>query len=443
MTGLLNNNDLDVIALDLDAKAGERIFKEVYDFLGRFVSYPSDHAHLAHVLWCFHTHLMDHWDTTPRLAFLSAEPGSGKTRALEITELLVPNPVSTVNVSPSYLFRKVKEGVTILYDEIDTVFGPKARDNEEIRGLLNAGHRKGNMTGRCVVRGKATETEEFPAYAAVAMAGLGWLPDTILSRSVIVRMRRRHSGEHVESYRRRIHGPVGESIRDRIAAWAHSFELAWPALPDAIQDRDADIWEPLIAIADAIGGDWKAAARVAAVSLVLESREADASLGIKLLGDLQTIFGDDYQLSSKTILERLIALPESPWGEIYGKPLDERGLPKRLKAYSVKPHQIRIGDTTPRGYSRADLEDQWRRYLPPLSDKSITSETTKTLPEIQGSNVSDVSDGLCEHCHRPGKLTQVAYGGIEARLHDGCVGAWQSKQDDLDIPGFLRREVSA
>jgi len=62
----------------------------------------------------------------------------------------VPNPVTAVNVSPSYLFRKVgtEQGETILYDEIDTVFGPKAKENEEIRGLLNAGHRRGAVAGR-------------------------------------------------------------------------------------------------------------------------------------------------------------------------------------------------------------------------------------------------------------------------------------------------------
>ena len=167
------------------------------------------------------------------MAFLSAEPASGKTRALEITELLVPNPVVAVNVSPAYIFRKVgsEEGVTMLYDEIDTVFGPKARENEELRGLLNAGHRKGAVAGRCVVRGKNIETEEIPAYAAVAMAGLGWLPDTILSRSVIVRMRRRHAGERVEPYRRQVHAAEGCGIRDMIAAWTRSAALNGQSSP--------------------------------------------------------------------------------------------------------------------------------------------------------------------------------------------------------------------
>src|SRR6478672_10192792 len=116
---------------------------------------------------------------------LSAASRAGrraKPGALEITELLVPNPVVALNVSPAYLFRKVgsDEGVTLLYDEIDTVFGPKARENEELRGLLNAGYRKGAVAGRCVVRGNNVETEEIQAYAPVAIAGLGWLPDTIL-----------------------------------------------------------------------------------------------------------------------------------------------------------------------------------------------------------------------------------------------------------------------
>jgi hypothetical protein len=95
---------------------------------------------------------------------------------------------------------------TILYDEIDTVFGPKAKENEEIRGMLNAGHRNGAMAGRCVVRGKIVETEELPAYCAVALAGLNDLPDTIMTRAVVVRMHRRASTELIEPWRPRVNG---------------------------------------------------------------------------------------------------------------------------------------------------------------------------------------------------------------------------------------------
>jgi hypothetical protein len=448
----MTNAELDDLALQNDAQQGERVMGEVYAFLGRFVSYPSEHAHIAHALWCAHTHLMESWESTPRLAFLSAEPASGKTRALEITELLVPNPVLAVNVSPAYLFRKVgsDEGVTLLYDEIDTVFGPRARENEELRGLLNAGYRKGAVAGRCVVRGNNVETEEIQAYAPVAIAGLGWLPDTILSRSVIVRMRRRHAGESVEPYRRRVHAASGYAIRDKLASWARSATVEWPTLPDEIQDRDADVWEPLIAIADAVGGQWPSKARVAAVALVSESREAEASLGVRLLADLQAIFQGQQEMPSKTILGRLLELPESPWGDLHGKPLDERGLARRLRAYGVKPKTIRTNSGTPRGYSRADLEDQWLRYLP-SPDKSKTSKTSETVPLKPVADVADVlpfpgdreAHTRCQHCQGHGDLVEVHYGPTGTWLHRGCVDAWRAAYDELNIPGFLDRRGEA
>ena len=227
---------------------GDILLADIEKFIGRFSVHPSKHARVAHVLWVVHAHLMDKWDSTPRLAFLSPEPASGKTRALEVTELLVPSPVVAVNVSPAYLFRKVGEqcNCTILFDEIDTVFGPKAKENEEIRGLLNAGHRRGAVAGRCVTRGKEVFTEEIPAYCAVALAGIGWLPDTILTRSVLIRMQRRKPGEVVEPFRRRKELEAGHKLRNRLARWARQVEqtIALPdTMPAGVEDRDADVWE--------------------------------------------------------------------------------------------------------------------------------------------------------------------------------------------------------
>ncbi len=155
------------------AAGADQPLDDIEAFLRRFVAYPSEHARTAHVLWVAHTHLMDAWDSTPRIAFLSQEPGSGKSRALEVSELLVPNPVQAVNVTPAYLFRKIgsEDGApTVLYDEIDCVFGPKAKENEEVRGLLNAGHRRGAVAGRCVVRGNCL-TEEYRPTARTLPPG--------------------------------------------------------------------------------------------------------------------------------------------------------------------------------------------------------------------------------------------------------------------------------
>jgi Protein of unknown function (DUF3631) len=265
---------------------GAALLNDVRDFLARFVAYPSDHAHVAHALWIAHTHLMEAWVSTPRIAFLSPEPASGKTRALEVSALLVPRPVEAINVTPAYLFRKVASEdrlPTILYDEIDTVFGPKAKGNEDVRALLNAGHRKGAVAGRCVVHGATVLTEEIPAYCAVALAGLGWLPDTILSRSIIIRMRRRAPNEPIQPFRPRVHEREGELLREQLAAWgAAAFNYLADHLPDLpadITDRDADVWEALIALADYAGGPWSERARIAAVEMVRARQRARAESG--------------------------------------------------------------------------------------------------------------------------------------------------------------------
>jgi hypothetical protein len=364
---------------------GAALLDDVHGFYCRFVAFPSPHAAVACTLWAAHTHAMDAWESTPRLAFLSPEPGSGKSRALEITELLVPRPAMAVNMSPAALFRIIggEEGLpTILFDEIDTVFGPKAKDNEDLRGLLNAGWRRGAKTYRVAMHGKKAELESFEAFSAAALAGLGNLPDTILTRSIIVRMRRRAPGERVEPYRRREHSPAGEHLCDRLAEWISSnldkLAQARPTMPPGIEDRPADVWEPLLAIADAAGGEWPMMAREAAVALVADAADTPASLGVRLLADIRSAFGDREQMATADLLDCLNGMDESPWGDLRGKPIDSRRLARMLSPYGAKPCNIRTATGTPKGYRSEALWDAWQRYLAPLPSESATSATSAT-----------------------------------------------------------------
>jgi len=370
------------------------LLDDVLRYLRRFVAYPNEHAAVAHALWTVHAHLMDAWDSTPRIAFLSPEPCSGKSRALEACELLVPAPVNAVNVSVAYLFRKVGDESgrpTILYDEVDTVFTAKG-ENEDIRGLLNAGHRRHSVVGRCVVHGKTILTEETPAYCAVALAGLGDLPDTILTRSVVIRMRRRSPAERIEPYRRRDVEVHADALRERIAAWAASvFDTvrdARPAFPDGVADRDADVWEALLAVADAAGGEWPKRARDAAEAMVAASKNSTPSLGVRLLGDLRQVFGSADRMTTDAILRALHSMEEAPWPDLRRKPLDARGLAMRLRPYGIASKKLRIGAGTCQGYERADLADAWERYLSLSPLGAGTSGTNGT----EGADVPDVPD---------------------------------------------------
>ncbi|WP_395110577.1 DUF3631 domain-containing protein [Actinomadura sp. SCN-SB] len=368
-------------------------------FIARFCVLPNEAAYDAMALWAAHAHVIDAFDSTPRLSFLSPEPGSGKTRALEILSLLVPFPMHAVNASPAALYRSVgnrERRPTILFDEIDTVFGPKAKDNEDLRGLLNAGHRRAGVAYRCVGEGTNQGVMEFPAYAAVALAGLGNLPDTILTRSIIVRMRRRAPHETVEPYRARIHEPEGWKIRAMLADWVTTqverLAEAWPEMPPGITDRPADVWEPLLAIADAAGGEWPKRARDACVFLVKQGAHRGVSLGIRLLMDMHRIFDGARALFTETVLERLHKLEDAPWAELKGTPLDSRGLARLLSAYDVAPVKVKIEGRSLMGYRADHLADAWSRYLPALpggTEPTEPAEPDQLTTDVEGSGRRD------------------------------------------------------
>jgi len=355
--------------------SGAKVLDDVSEFVQRFVAYPTSAAVVAHVLWIAHTHLVECFDNTPRLAALSPEPGSGKSRLLEITEGLVPRPVLTINSTPAYVFRKISADdaglPTLLFDEVDAIFGGRpSESSEDLRGLLNSGYRKGATAGRAVVRGKEVVTEDWPSFAPVAMAGLNQLPDTLMTRSIVIRMRRRKSTETVLPYRRRQYQPEAETLCRSLAEWAVTVVTevtgTWPVLPEGIEDRDADIWEPLISVADAAGGHWPDLARDAATTLVNESKAKPATLGIRLLADIQIVMAGTDKISTNELKDRLCALETAPWASIKGEPIDSRFLAQMLSKYEITTNNtIRLADgQVVKGYSRKHFADAWARYVP-------------------------------------------------------------------------------
>jgi hypothetical protein len=233
----------------------KHILDYVYNYIGRFIVYPSIHAQVAHTLWIAHTHLIDAFYTTPRLAIVSAEKQSGKTRLLEITKLLVQNPLASMNMSSAAMYTAVDQmetTPTILLDEIDRLFEKK--ETADITGLLNAGFQRGEKAYRCLYDGKR-ELEAIEAFCPVLLSGIDkQIPDTILDRSIIIRMKRRSQNEGIEPYRPRDNEQEGILLREKLTEWAkevlENAKTLRPGLPSGIEDRNADKWEPLFTVAD-------------------------------------------------------------------------------------------------------------------------------------------------------------------------------------------------
>jgi hypothetical protein len=338
------------------AEPGHDVLDDVHEFVARFVAFPSDHAAVAVALWAAHSHLVDTFESTPRLALLSPEKQCGKTRVLEVLELICAGSERLSDASPAYLFRRIGAGVvTVLLDEADAIWkrGKADESAEALRSIVNAGHRKGSFVGRAHPNGNSVQLQQFPVYAPVALAGIGnCLPDTVLDRSVIVQMRRRAPGEQVAEFRYRTARPEGEELRARLATSADSVVKRvgdpWPVMPTGVVDRPADVWEPLITVGDLAGGDWPALARAACLAFVKGSRDDSISVGVRLLQDLRGVFGNADAMWTEVILGKLHGISEAPWADWYGKPLDARQLAKLLKPYGIGSHLIRIGDDVAR-----------------------------------------------------------------------------------------------
>ena len=406
-------------------RAGHQVLNDVVAFIGRFSVFPSEHCAPTLALWYAHTHASEQFYVTPRLILDSAEPGSGKTRVLEVAQHLVRAPEMTISATPAALFRLVSMGpITILFDEVDAIFNPKnGGNNEDLRGLFNAGYKRSATIARCVGDAKNMKVERFPVYAPAALAGIaGAMPPTITTRAITIHMRRRRTDEPVEPFRERHIAREAQPLREQLAAWIDSVSTrlgdATPQMPTGVTDRPAEIWEPLLAIADAAGAHWPTTARDACRHFTLNTGPQITSIGTRLFADLREVFaraGTD-RIITADILTAPADLEESPWADLHGKPLDSRRLSRELARYGIKPKNLRLptGGVV-KGY-RTDgedgLADVWSRYLPgaatsataataqvnQVADADHVAESSATAATERTNQVADVADTA----HPPG-----------------------------------------
>jgi hypothetical protein len=309
----------------------------------------------------------------------------------------------TISATTAALFRMVNDGpITILFDEVDTIFNPKSGgNNEDLRGLLNAGYKRTATVARCVGDAKAMKVQRFPVYAPAALAGLaGNMPDTITTRAVTVHMQRRREDEEVEEFWEEEVETEAAPLREMLAAWIGSVtdkvSKGRPTMPPGVRDRSAEIWRPLIAIADAAGGHWPDTARAACVHFVAVAA-ADRNGGglrMQLLADLRDLFTSRNadKLPTTEILAALCGMDEAPWADLSGKPLDSRRLARELKPYGVVSKDLKQpGGSVVKGYRATGpggLADAWGRYLP----SGATSATSATAQVRQVADTDGVAD---------------------------------------------------
>jgi len=371
-----------------------QLLDDIRHTVGRYVVCDEE-TKIASTLWISMTWVMEHVQVAPIAAITAPEKRCGKTTMLSILGKLVCNPMMASNISPAAIYRVIEHfKPTLLMDEIDTFIN---EDNPEIRGILNSGHtRDMAYVVRNVANGEDFIPTRFCTWGAKATAGIGEPPETMKDRSVCLRLRRKTGGEKAERLR---YAPkdLFVDIQRKLARFAEDYgeaiQEARPDLPDALNDRAQDNWEPLLAIADLAGEDWGRIAREAALKISSTENEP-ASLATELLRDIQQAFSErGERLWTNELLDYLTQHEERPWATYnHGKPITPSQIAKFMRDFDIASVDIKKMRQNLKGYRLEQFTDAFRRYLPPAQLENAATAlpdadylTDEVADELEGS----------------------------------------------------------
>ena len=382
-----------------DPVDGADLLNRIVEAFSLHIVLPPGGAATA-ALWALHAHAHDCSMISPILAITSPTAECGKTSLLTITAALVPRALPAANITTAALFRAVEKWApTLLIDEADSFLA----DNNEMRGVLNSGHQRANAyVIRTVDTGGDLEPRRFRTWSPKAIAMIGKLPATLTSRAIPIDLRRKGRGEKVQ--RLRIDKADNLVMLCRQAArWvadnALRLQAIDPDIPEELGNRTADNWRPLIAIADAAGGDWPERVR----SIALKHQPSEQTAGIMLLEDIRRAFfhAQADQLSSADLAAKLATYEERPWVEWrHDKPITPRQLARLLEPFKIAPALIRIGTVVFRGYKLESFADAFTRYIPSV-DLLQRYTPRETADFEQNRSVTEPPDATDRNCEKP------------------------------------------
>jgi hypothetical protein len=346
---------------------GAALLTELRKHFRRYVVLPK-HADVALSLWVLHTWVFDCFDIAPYLAITSPTRRCGKTLLMTVLYWLCCRAKKNDSMSKAAIYRSVEsERPTLLLDETSWVVDLK----DERQGILCGGFERNGFVEVCEGDSANITVRRYSTYCPKAFGIIGKLTATLMDRAIQIAMQRKTKGESVKRLRRRDNADHAR-LRQQCLRWANDNRQALlamePKAPDGLNDRALDFWEPLLAIAEQVGGDWPKLAREAAI--ILSGGEAASDeRSVELLADIKAIFDANSldEITTKALLAALCAAEERPWATYNkGKAISDRQVAKLLKQFSILSETIHpLGEKDAKGYKRDKFRDAFDRYLTP------------------------------------------------------------------------------
>ena len=386
---------------------GNTLLHEIRQLLSLFVVLPMWAAEIL-TLWIVHTYAYELRQVATYIGIESPKERCGKTTLMTLLSELVDRPEPAANISSPALYRALEElRPTLLIDEADNLLP----GNPQLRGILNSGYTRkmayvlrvtndplAPQIGEAVEFTKRrTRLARYSCFGPKAIAQIGRLPKTLGDRCIVMRMQRK-----MESEARKRLIDLDKAVLERLRRQCARFVLdhraaiasARPAIPWILNDRAADLSEPLLAVADEAGGDWPALARQAMVGLIGSAEENDpiGALLLDIRGVFQKIGGG--RLFSRTLVGALNDLGDRPWAELrMGLNVSEAWLAKQLQPFGIRPRNIRMSGRVGRGYFESDFKEAFQRYVPRSAagpeDGGLKAEVSGQRSEDRGLKAAD------------------------------------------------------
>ena len=331
---------------------GATLLDDLVTLLERYASLPNGGA-VAGALWALYTWVFRAFAVAPNLMITAPERGSGKTQLTGLISWIVPRPFPVSDTTAAAIFRIIEhEAPTLLFDEAQGILKRSNPDDPTRQILLGSFSKRFANVPR--TNRDTGEVRMFSTFAPKALNGLRLAPidKAFMSRCIVVPMTR---ATRAYPELRDDLDPVGEDVRLRCARWRddHLSELreADPDMRGRI-GRIAQVWRPLLAIADAARGEWPEKARAAADALAAVAGTFDSkeTLGTMLLADVRAVFetkGNPERIKSDDLDEALRALPERPWESMpkTGNKITAQARGRMLAAYGVNAETLRFADS--------------------------------------------------------------------------------------------------
>jgi hypothetical protein len=393
----------------------QALIGKIVDLYSQYLSCSPEQLDLL-ALWTMHTHSMPAAPFSPFLNIHSRQKQSGKSLCLELLRLLCDEPEMHIAASPSLLLHQLADAShdgeneftgTLLLDDCHATFG--TRMNLKLQGLLTASFQQHGFYTVEAKGAEGYEMQQLHVFFPTAFAGHGRLPACLADRSILINLEPKPPGSPCQPFRfydaLKLARPISLDLRE----WGGKNYETMCAIapyrqdqfPPGLTSRQQDCAEPLLHIADFIGGEWPQRARQALVNAFALAAFEDFYHSSQILSDLRDAFaekGNPGWISTADLLAFLHTMEDRTWDDwSKGKPMKPKDLAGLLAPFGIHSHNHRTSpDKVIKGYNLEDFQESWNHHLPQTCDtEALGYERSAVAAQFAEVKNNQVMDSTC------------------------------------------------